>query len=59
MKKKGIQNNVMGWGPNSKTGAIYNKRFIIEKTNEASMRLQERLSVSRKGKEQYDIKCKK
>ncbi|EPB0871189.1 tyrosine-type recombinase/integrase [Yersinia enterocolitica] len=58
-EKKGIQNNVMGWGPNSKTGAIYNKRFIIEKTNEASMRLQERLSVSRKGKEQYDIKCKK
>ncbi|GKK58407.1 hypothetical protein NUKP40_38880 [Klebsiella variicola] len=38
----------MGWKENSGTTAIYNKRFIREKTDEASLRLQERLNTARR-----------
>ncbi|HDS6437973.1 TPA: site-specific integrase [Enterobacter hormaechei subsp. steigerwaltii] len=38
----------MGWKENSGTSAIYNKRFIREKTDDASLRLQERLSTARR-----------
>ncbi|WP_174866679.1 tyrosine-type recombinase/integrase [Pectobacterium polaris] len=38
-----IRNETMGWDPDSETGAIYNKRYIREKTDEASIRLQEKL----------------
>ena len=42
-----IREKVMGWRPNSGTAEKYNKRFVKEKANDASVRLQERLSRSR------------
>ncbi|EAQ6102742.1 site-specific integrase, partial [Salmonella enterica] len=45
---------LMGWKRGSGTAAVYNKRFIKEKANEASVKLQEQLNVNRRNK--YDTK---
>ncbi|EBX8911922.1 TPA: site-specific integrase [Salmonella enterica subsp. enterica serovar Agoueve] len=42
-----IRERLMGWKDNSGTATKYNKRFIDEKTDEASIRLQKRLSNKR------------
>lgn len=44
-----IREKVMGWRPNSGTAEKYNKRFVKEKANDASVRLQERLSRRNRG----------
>lgn len=47
---------LMGWKPGSGTAAIYNKRFIREKANEASVKLQERLNTNKKNREVFNVK---
>ncbi|HHT8827092.1 TPA: tyrosine-type recombinase/integrase [Yersinia enterocolitica] len=47
---------LMGWKPGSGTAAIYNKRFIREKANEASVKLQERLNTNKKNREVLNVK---
>lgn len=45
-----IRNHDQGWSAESGTAKIYNERFIKEKANEASIRLQEKLSCKYRGK---------
>ena len=47
-----MRERLMGWKENSGTASIYNKRFINEKANEASLRLQERLNKTIRRKDE-------